>query len=925
MSGIFKVKEAKMVRLKRVSLPETSFEAIGKIIPEGVKLAKRSGKTEVFSPAPIFDAIHKAMMATNEPETTNINIYEEAVKLTKDAIKSIMKRVNSLDSIHQEDVQDQVELTLMRAGYYNVAKNFIIYRKSRADQRDQVEQIISSHAGRLSQMMVVKRNGEQQAVSLNKITNRVAVLSSDLSIDPILVSQSAVAGLHNGITTEEIDVYLSETAAALTSNHPDYAIIAGRIKVDALHKKTGGIKHATNILFKANMVNQKHYNKVMNNIDDIEKIIDYNLDYAFDYFALTTLMRAYFLCVDDEIAERPQDLWMRCALTVTGDEFDFDKVKTTYDMLSQGYYTHATPTLFNSGTNLEQLSSCFLLAMEDDSIEGIFNTMKDCALISKTAGGIGLHAHNIRANGARIKSTGGKSNGLVPFLKVLNETVRAVDQGGGKRKGVAAVYLEPWHGDIEAFLELRKNTGAEEFRTRDLFLALWIPDLFMQRVENDEEWTLMSEDSCPNLSDTYGKEFEALYTKYEAQGKGLKTVKARDIMSKIIESQIETGQPYMCYKDSVNEKSNQKNLGTIKSSNLCAEIVEYSSKDETAVCNLASIALPKFVTKNGELDYKALYDVAYNAAVNLNNVIDVNYYPTEKTERSNNRHRPIGLGIQGLADVYFKLGIAYDGEQAADINRKVFETIYFASVTASKDMAKEQGTYETYQGSPMSEGQFQFDMWAEQGQGAKGDLLWDWDNLRKQVAKYGVRNSLLTACMPTASTGIILGNTETFQAQTSNLYKRQTLSGEFMLINKYLVADLVEQDLWNVQMRDKIIIENGSVQNIPEISTKLKEIYKTVWEISQKTIINMSAERAPFIDQSQSMNLWLEDASFGQVNSMHFYAWKLGLKTGMYYLRSKPAASNVKVTVSTEKAAALISQPTPQIECEEDICVVCSA
>ncbi|NRA88790.1 MAG: ribonucleoside-diphosphate reductase subunit alpha, partial [Rhizobiales bacterium] len=669
---------------------------------------------------------------------------------------------------------------------------------------------------------------------------------------------------------------------------------------------------------------EDHYHKVMDNIDEIEKIIDYNLDYTFDYFALTTLMRAYFLKVDDKVVERPQDLWMRCALTVTGKEFNADKVKTTYDMLSQGFYTHATPTLFNSGTNLEQLSSCFLLAMEDDSIEGIFNTMKDCALISKTAGGIGLHAHNIRANGARIKSTGGKSNGLVPFLKVLNETVRAVDQGGGKRKGVAAVYLEPWHGDIEAFLDLRKNTGAEEFRTRDLFLALWIPDLFMQRVQDDADWTLMSQDTCPGLSDTYGKEFEALYTKYEAEGKGLKTVKARDIMSRIIESQIETGQPYMCYKDAVNEKSNQKNLGVIKSSNLCAEIVEYSSKDETAVCNLASIALPKFVNDDLTFDYKKLYDVAYNAAVNLNNVIDVNYYPTPKTDVSNNRHRPIGLGMQGLADVYFKMGIPYDGEAAADINRKVFETIYFASVTASKDMAKESGPYETYQGSPMSEGEFQFDMWTKSGNGPKGELLWDWDALRKEVAKYGVRNSLLTACMPTASTGIILGNTETFQAQTSNLYKRQTLSGEFMLINKYLVADLTKENLWNNEMRNKIIIENGSVQNIPEISVKLKETYKTVWEISQKTIINMSAERAPFIDQSQSMNLWLEDASFGQVNSMHFYAWQSGLKTGMYYLRSKPAASNVKVTVNTQKGKEIV-QAAPQVDCTDDICVVCSA
>ncbi|MCJ8323293.1 MAG: ribonucleoside-diphosphate reductase subunit alpha [Rhizobiales bacterium] len=919
-----------MVRLKRVLLPENSLESINKTIPEGVQLEKRSGKRALFSPAPIFAALHKAMMATKQVELTASNVYEESITLTEQAIASIMKRVESYGVIHQEDVQDQVELTLMRAGHYEVAKNYIIYRQARADQRDQVDQITTTHAGRLSQMKVVKRDGEQQAVSLNKITNRVSVLAADLNVDPILVSQSAVAGLHDGITTEEIDNFLSETAAALTTDHPDYAIIAGRIKVDGLHKDTGGFRHATEVLHKAGMVNDHHYKKVMDNIDVIEQMINYDLDYTFDYFALTTLMRAYFLKVDDKPVERPQDLWMRCALTVTGDKFDADKVKTTYDQLSQGYYTHATPTLFNSGTNLQQLSSCFLLAMEDDSIEGIFNTMKDCALISKTAGGIGLHAHNIRANGARIKSTGGRSNGLVPFLKVLNETVRAVDQGGGKRKGVAAVYLEPWHGDIEAFLELRKNTGAEEFRTRDLFLAMWIPDLFMQRVEADQDWTLMSQDTCPLLSDTSGAEFEKLYTQYEAEGRGLKTVKARDIMSRIIESQIETGQPYMCYKDAMNSKSNQKNLGTIKSSNLCAEIAEYSSKEETAVCNLASIALPKFVQDNGTFDYQGLYDVAYNATINLNNVIDVNYYPTAKTELSNNRHRPIGLGMQGLADVYFKLSLAYDSSEAADINRKVFETIYFASVTASKDAAQQSGVYESYEGSPMSLGEFQFDMWDAQDQGPKAaghELMWDWAKLRKQVKKYGVRNSLLTACMPTASTGIILGNTETFQAQTSNLYKRQTLSGEFMLINKFLVADLVKQDLWNNEMRDKIVLENGSVQNIPEVSTKLKEIYKTVWEISQKTIINMSADRAPFIDQSQSMNLWLEDASFGQVNSMHFYAWKAGLKTGMYYLRSKPAANNVKVTVSadrkTEQVAA--TSTAPIVDCTDEICVVCSA
>ena len=590
---------------------------------------------------------------------------------------------------------------------------------------------------------------------------------------------------------------------------------------------------------------------------------------------------------------------MRVAISVSCDEFDFNKVKKTYMALSNGQYTHATPTLFNSGLKMQQLSSCFLIGMEDDSIEGIFNTIKDCALISKTAGGIGMHAHNIRASGSRIKSTNGKSNGLIPFLKIFNETAKSVDQGGGKRKGSFAVYLEPWHADIEKFLELRKNTGAEEFRARDLFYALWIPDLFMKRVKNDEDWTLMSEHECPGLSDNYGDDFDSLYTKYEKKYPHLEKIKARALMSKIIEAQIESGQPYMLYKDSINKKSNQKNIGIIKSSNLCAEIVEYSDKNETAVCNLASIALPKFVNKKEKkYNYKKLYETAKLATKNLDQVIDINFYPTDKTKKSNNLHRPIGLGVQGLSDVFFILELPHESKKAIEINKRIFETIYFGAVEASMELAKEQGAYSSYDGSPLSEGKFQFDLW-----GVQPSDMWDWENLKEKIKKYGVRNSLTTACMPTASTGIILGNTETFQIQTSNIYKRQTLSGEFLLVNRHLVKQLSKRNLWNKTMRDNIILENGSVQNIPNFPKDLKEIYKTVWETSQRTVIDMAADRAPFIDQTQSMNLWLSNPTFGKVNSMHMYAWEKGLKTGMYYLRSRSAVDAVKVTVSSEKRA----------------------
>ena len=907
-------------------------KAEGSVNLLSLNVVRREGSISSFKSDKISDAIKKAFLAqtkirnnkTKDKEQED-SIHKTVESLTHKVVSALTRRIADGDMIHIEDIQDQVELALMRDEHHKVARAYVLYREQRAASRYHTKKLKEQVGAKASSMTVTKRNGDKEAISLDKITNRVSVLSTGLNIDPIVVVQKAVPGLYNEITSTEIDTYLAETAASLTVEHPDYSYLAARIKANSLHKDTPGFIIATKNLFDDGLLREEYYNKVMASAEDIESIIDYDRDYNFDYFAFTTLIRAYLLKFENKTIERPQDLWMRVALTVSGDSFNFDKVKETYDSLSNGYYTHATPTLFNSGLKMQQLSSCFLIGMEDDSIEGIFNTIKDCALISKTAGGIGMHAHNIRGSGSRIKSTNGKSNGLIPFLKIFNETAKSVDQGGGKRKGSFAVYLEPWHADIEQFLELRKNTGAEEFRARDLFYALWIPDLFMKRVEDDGDWTLMSEHECPGLSDAYGNEFVKLYEKYEKEIPHLEKIKARDLMSKIIEAQIETGQPYMLYKDSINNKSNQKNIGVIKSSNLCAEIVEYSDKSETSVCNLASIALPKFIKKSKgkkkEYDYKALYKIAKLATKNLDEVIDINFYPTDKTETSNSKHRPIGLGIQGLADVFFELEIAHDSEEAKVINKLIFETIYFGALEASHELAKEKGAYSTFKGSPLSEGQFQFDMW-----GASPSDMWDWETLREKIKKDGVRNSLTTACMPTASTGIILGNTETFQIQTSNIYKRQTLSGEFLLVNRHLVKALSQRNLWNKEMRDKIILENGSVQNISNFPEDLKETYKTVWETSQKSVIDMAADRAPFIDQTQSMNLWLSTPTFGKVNSMHMYAWKKGLKTGMYYLRSRSAVDAVKVTVSSEKVAKedfIKSQVTESNEPED--CLTCSA
>ena len=898
-----------------------------------LSVVRRDGSITPFKADKISNAIKKAFLAqtkirnnkNHEKEQTD-SIHKTVEGLTHKVVSALTRRIADGDMIHIEDIQDQVELALMRDEHHKVARAYVLYREQRAASRYHTKKLKEQVGAKASSMMVTKRDGTKEPISLDKITNRVSVLSTGLRIDPIVVVQKAVPGLYNDITSIEIDTYLAETAASLTVEHPDYSYLAARIKANSLHKETPGFIIATKNLFDDGLLRDEYYNKVIANAEEIESIIDYDRDYNFDYFAFTTLVRAYLLKFENKTIERPQDLWMRVALTVSCDSFDLEKVKKTYYSLSNGFYTHATPTLFNSGLKMQQLSSCFLIGMEDDSIDGIFNTIKDCALISKTAGGIGMHAHNIRGSGSRIKSTNGKSNGLIPFLKIFNETAKSVDQGGGKRKGSFAVYLEPWHADIEKFLELRKNTGAEEFRARDLFYALWIPDLFMKRVESDDNWTLMSEHECPGLSDKYGKDFEELYEKYEKELPHLEKIKARALMSKIIEAQIETGQPYMLYKDSINNKSNQKNIGIIKSSNLCAEIVEYSDKNETSVCNLASIALPKFVIKSQknktkEYDYKKLYETAKLATKNLDQVIGINFYPTNKTEVSNNKHRPIGLGIQGLADVFFELDIPYDGEEAKKINKKIFETIYFGALEASCELAKEKGAYSTFKGSPLSQGKFQFDLW-----GIEPSNMWDWDSLREKIKKVGVRNSLTTACMPTASTGIILGNTETFQIQTSNIYKRQTLSGEFLLVNRHLVKALSKRNLWNKEMRDKIILENGSVQNIQNFPEDLKETYKTVWETSQKTVIDMAADRAPFIDQTQSMNLWLSTPTFGKVNSMHMYAWKKGLKTGMYYLRSRSAVDAVKVTVSSEKVAKedFLKNAVTENDDPED-CLTCSA
>lgn len=765
-------------------------------------------------------------------------------------------------------------------------------------------------------MYVIKRDGRKEAVQFDKITSRIRKLCYGLDmnfVDPVEIAKKVIQGVYDGVTTVELDNLAAETAAYMTTTHPDYAILAARIAVSNLHKNTKksfsetikDLYHYKNPKTDqpAPLIADDVYEIIMKNADLLDSSIIYDRDFNYDYFGFKTLERSYLLRLKGKIVERPQHMLMRVSVGIHKE--DIPAAIETYNLLSEKWFTHASPTLFNSGTPKPQLSSCFLLAMKDDSIEGIYDTLKNCAMISQSAGGIGLSVHNIRATGSYIRGTNGTSNGLVPMLRVFNDTARYVDQGGGKRKGAFAIYLEPWHADVFPFLELRKNHGKEEMRARDLFYALWIPDLFMKRVEANEDWSLFCPNEAPGLSDCWGEEFEKLYTRYEQEGRARKVVKAQDLWFAVLESQIETGTPYILYKDHANRKSNQQNLGTIKSSNLCTEIIEYTSPDEVAVCNLASIALPRFV-ENGQFDHQKLFDVTKVITRNLNKIIDVNYYPVAEARRSNLRHRPIGIGVQGLADAFIKMRFAFDSDEAMKLNREIFETIYFAAMTASCELAEEFGVYETYEGSPVSKGIFQPDMW-----NVTPTERWDWATLRENVKKYGIRNSLLMAPMPTASTSQILGNNECFEPYTSNIYTRRVLSGEFTVVNQHLLKDLVDMGLWNGDIKNKIVAANGSIQSIAEIPQNLKEIYKTVWEIKQRVLIDMAAERGAFICQSQSLNVFVDKPNFAKMTSMHFYAWKRGLKTGMYYLRTKSAAEAIKFTVETEKLAkpATAEQP----------------
>lgn len=796
-------------------------------------------------------------------------------------------------------------------------------------------------------MLVIKRDGRYESVKFDKITARIERLCYGLNrdyINPIDIAKKVIAGIYDGVTTVELDNLAAETAATMATQHPDYATLAARIAVSSLHKITSeSFSNTMKRLYtyidpktgeNASLIAKDVYKVIREHAALLDAAIVYARDYDYDYFGFKTLERAYLLKMHGKVVERPQHMFMRVAIGIH--KKDVAAAIETYHLMAQKWCTHATPTLFNAGTPKSQLSSCFLLTMKEDSIEGIYDTLKQCAQISQAAGGIGLSIHNIRATGSYIKGTNGISNGIVPMLRNFDMTARYVDQGGGKRKGSFAIYLEPWHADIFAFLDLRKNHGKEELRARDLFYALWVPDLFMKRVEKNEEWALFCPKEAPGLADCYGENFERLYQKYEREGRARETVKAQDLWFAILEAQIETGTPYMLYKDAANGKSNQQNLGTIKSSNLCTEIIEYTSPKEIAVCNLASIALPKFINEAGKFDHQKLYDVTSVITKNLNKVIDINYYPVPEAKTSNLRHRPIGIGVQGLADTFLRLRMPFDAPEARGLNKDIFETIYFAAMTASKDLAKQQGPYETFVGSPISKGIFQFDMWGVEPSSGR----WDWEDLRDQVQTYGVRNSLLVAPMPTASTSQILGNNECFEPYTSNIYTRRVLSGEFIVVNKHLLQDLIALGLWDESMKNALIAANGSVQPIARIPQHLKELYRTVWEVPQKAIIDMAADRGAYICQSQSMNIHLQDANFAKLTSMHFYAWKKGLKTGMYYLRTKAAADAIKFTVQKQSAQAptetetIAMQPQEQenaqsqIACaldDAEICIPCSS
>jgi len=747
-------------------------------------------------------------------------------------------------------------------------------------------------------MEVIKRDGTKQPILFDKISERIrklAHMEPRLSLDiPRLVIQ-IINQLHDQISTSNIDELTAQECASQCANHPDFGVLAGRIVISNLHKNTSSSFYEVVCgLDEAGRISDQYAASVYELAASYQAMIDYSRDYLFDYFGYKTLERAYLLKVGDHIVERPQHMWMRVAISLHGTQVD--KVKEAYDLMSQLYYTHATPTLFNAGTKHQQLSSCFLVSMQGDSIEGIFDTLKDCALISKWAGGIGIHIHNIRAANTPIQGTNGKSNGLVPMLRVFNETARYVDQGGGKRNGSIAVYLSPEHPDIEAWLDLKRNTGDENSKARDLFYGLWVPDLFMERVEKQESWSLFCPHKCPGLSSVYGAEYRDLYERYEAEGKATKVVQARDLWFQILNSQMETGTPYLLYKDACNEKSNQKNIGVIQSSNLCTEIIQYSSPEETAVCNLASVSLPAFV-KNGAFLYEELHRVTKIVTRNLDRIIDINDYPTEKAKRSNMRHRPIGLGVQGLADVFFLMKVPFLSEEAAEVNRNIFETLYHAAMETSMELAIEQGPYSTFRGSPLSEGKFQFDLWGVQAR------RYDWETLRTKVMEHGVRNSLLVAPMPTASTSQILGNTECIEPITSHLYTRRTLAGEFIVLNEYLVRELMEMGKWNESVKLNIIANQGSVQQL-DIPDEMKQRYKIVWEMPMKGIIDMAVDRGAFICQSQSLNLWIKDPTYTILTSMHFYGWKKGLKTGIYYLRRKAKHAPTPFTVPCESCSA---------------------
>ena len=764
-------------------------------------------------------------------------------------------------------------------------------------------------------MQVIKRSGRKEEVSFDKITARLRKLTYNLDtnyVNLIEVSKKVIMGLYDGVTTVELDNLAAETAATMATIHPDYALLAARIAVSNLHRETEkSFAHVIQELYdyvdpktgeRAGLISDEINNIVQTNKDRLDAAIIYDRDFEFDYFGFKTLERSYLLRMYGKVVERPQHLFMRVSVGIHG--ADIDAAIETYNLMSERWFIHATPTLFNAGTPKPQLSSCFLLSMTEDSIGGIFETLQRCALISQSAGGIGLSIHNVRATGSYIKGTGGTSNGIIPMLRVFNDAARYVDQGGGKRKGAFAVYIEPWHADVFEFLDLKKNHGKEELRARDLFYALWISDLFMERVKADADWSLFCPNEAPGLFDVYGEKFEALYHQYEQEGRARKVVKARDLWTAVLESQVETGTPYILYKDAANKKSNQQNLGTIRSSNLCTEIIEYTAPDEVAVCNLASIALPKYV-RDGKFDFERLVEITQVITRNLNKVIDINYYPIPEARKSNMRHRPIGLGVQGLADTFILCGMPFDSDEARQLNKDIFEAIYFAAVTESCNQAEIHGAYETFPGSPMSKGLFQFDLW-----NVTPSARWDWASLRERVKKVGLRNSLLVAPMPTASTSQILGNNECFEPYTSNLYTRRTLAGEHIVVNKHLMRDLVRLGLWTDEMREAIMAANGSIQGIEVIPQRVRDIYKTAYEISQKVIIDMSADRGAFICQSQSLNVFMEAPTFAKLSSMHFYAWQKGLKTGMYYLRSKAAVDPIKFTLSQKHQQKFVNAAT---------------